>query len=158
MQYPGQILEERFLRPLGITAYRLAKSIGVQQTRISEIVRGKRAITADTAVRLGAFFGVPPKWFMDIQTRWDLNEQACSAEHIEQYEGRGRYWVRPTGAQWLGPVPSAKPITYDVDPEFRKQLKARAALGSKKRRRRVVAVEYEHGMKAIVGEDEREAT
>ena len=55
--HPGEILQEEFMKPMGITAYRLSKEIGVQQTRISLILKEKRSITADTAIRLGKFFG-----------------------------------------------------------------------------------------------------
>ncbi len=84
MKHPGEYLKESFLDPLGITPYRLGKSIGVLQTRISQIVHGKRGITPDTAVRLGAFFGVPPRWFMDLQVRYELAQTASRAEGIEQ--------------------------------------------------------------------------
>jgi len=70
--YPGEILLEDFLKPLKITPYRLAKSIGVQQRRIGEIIAGKRAITADTALRLARFFGTDAQSWMNLQTHYDL--------------------------------------------------------------------------------------
>jgi len=149
VDHPGKTLKERFLDPLGITPYRLAKSIGVRQTRISQIIRGKRAITADTAVRLGAFFGVPPRWFIDLQGRYDLAQSASSADGIEQHPGR--YWVRPNGAQRLGPVPAAKPTTHRVEPGLRKRIRAQAALTPERLRRDLISVEYDDGTKAIVG-------
>lgn len=60
--HPGEILDEEFLNPLGITPYRLAKDIKVQQTRISEIMKGERGITADTAIRLGLYFNTTPQF------------------------------------------------------------------------------------------------
>ncbi|MEZ4630521.1 MAG: HigA family addiction module antitoxin [Deinococcales bacterium] len=72
--HPGEILQEEFLEPLGITQYQLAKAISVPQIRISEIVRGKRAITADTALRLGRFFSLEPQFWMNLQTRYDLEK------------------------------------------------------------------------------------
>lgn len=69
---PGEILMEEFLLPLGVTQYRLAKSIGVPQRRIGEIVAGKRAITADTAARFGAFFGMEAEFWLNLQTHYDL--------------------------------------------------------------------------------------
>ena len=90
MKHPGLYFKERFLDPLGITPYRLAKSIGVHQTRISQILHGKRSITPDTAVRLGAFFGVPSRWFMDLQSNYDLAQVESSAEGIERFQGRQR--------------------------------------------------------------------
>jgi antitoxin HigA-1 len=70
--HPGEILMEDFLKPMGITQYRLAKSIGVPQRRIGEIVHGKRAITADTALRLGLFFGTDAQSWMNLQAHYDL--------------------------------------------------------------------------------------
>jgi len=70
--HPGEILLEDFLKPLKITQYRLAKSIKVPQRRIGEIVAGKRAITADTALRLALFFGTDAQSWMNLQTHYDL--------------------------------------------------------------------------------------
>ena len=70
--HPGEILLEDFLTPLGITQYRLAKSIGVPQRRIGEIVAGKRAITADTALRLSRFFGTDAQSWVNLQAHYDL--------------------------------------------------------------------------------------
>jgi addiction module HigA family antidote len=69
---PGEILLEDFLKPLGITQYRLAKSIGVSQRRIGQIVAGKRSITADTALRLARFFGTDAQSWMNLQAYYDL--------------------------------------------------------------------------------------
>lgn len=68
---PGEILLEEFLKPMGITQYRLAKEIGVPPQRIGEIVAGRRAITADTALRLGVFFGTDAQSWINLQTRYD---------------------------------------------------------------------------------------
>lgn len=70
--HPGEILLEDFLKPMGITQYRLAKSIRVSQRRIGEIVAGKRAITADTALRLAIFFQTDAQSWMNLQTHYDL--------------------------------------------------------------------------------------
>jgi addiction module HigA family antidote len=70
--HPGEILMKEFLKPLGISQYRLAKGISVAPRRINEIVHGKRAITADTALRLGRFFGMSPHFWLNLQTRYDL--------------------------------------------------------------------------------------
>jgi addiction module HigA family antidote len=78
--HPGEILIEDFLKPLGITQYRLAKSIGVSQRRIGEIVAGKRAITADTALRLAKFLGTDAQSWMNLQTQYDL---IVSSQKIE---------------------------------------------------------------------------
>ncbi len=63
---------EEFLKPMGISQYRLAKDITVPPRRINEIVQGKRSITADTALRLGKFFGIPAQFWLNLQTRFDL--------------------------------------------------------------------------------------
>ncbi len=70
--HPGEILLEEFLRPMGISQYRLAKDISVTQHRISEITQGKRAVTADTALRLGRYFGMEPQFWLNLQARYDL--------------------------------------------------------------------------------------
>ena len=69
---PGEILAEEFMKPLGLSQNRLARDIDVPVGRISEIVRGKRAITADTALRLGKYFGVSPELWLNLQTDFDL--------------------------------------------------------------------------------------
>ncbi len=71
--HPGEILLEDFLKPLEITRYRLAKSIGVPQRRVDEICAGKRAITADTALRLARFFGTDAQSWMNLQSAYDLD-------------------------------------------------------------------------------------
>jgi addiction module HigA family antidote len=70
--HPGEILLEEFLRPIGISQYRLAKDISVPQRRISEITQGKRSITADTALRLGRYFGMEAQFWLNLQSRYDL--------------------------------------------------------------------------------------
>jgi antitoxin HigA-1 len=70
--HPGKILLEEFLKPMRISQYRLAKDISVPPRRINEIVHGKRSITADTALRLGKFFGISPQFWLNLQTRYDL--------------------------------------------------------------------------------------
>lgn len=70
--HPGEVLLEEFLKPLGISQYRLAKDISVPPRRINEIVHGKRTITADTALRLSHYFGTSERFWMNLQTRYDL--------------------------------------------------------------------------------------
>ncbi|HMV41401.1 MAG TPA: HigA family addiction module antitoxin [Leptospiraceae bacterium] len=69
--HPGEILEEEFLMPLEITAYRLAKETAIPQTRISQIIKGKRSITADTAIRFSKFFGTTPQFWLGLQNDYD---------------------------------------------------------------------------------------
>src|SRR5437762_1837922 len=70
--HPGEILLQEFLQPLGISQYRLAKDVSVPPRRINEIVRGQRAITADTALRLARYFRTTDRFWLNLQTRYDL--------------------------------------------------------------------------------------
>jgi antitoxin HigA-1 len=72
---PGEILAEEFLKPKGITQYRLATDIGVPPRRINEIIKGQRAITADTALRLGRYFGMAAEFWLNLQGHYDLEQQ-----------------------------------------------------------------------------------
>lgn len=73
--HPGEVLLEEFLRPLGISQYRLAKGVAVPPRRINEIVRRQRAITADTALRLARYFQTTERFWLNLQTRYDLEVQ-----------------------------------------------------------------------------------
>ena len=79
--HPGEILLEEFLNPLEISQYRLAKEISVPARRINEIVLGKRAITPDTALRLSLFFGLSERFWMNLQTRYDLEMEKDRLEN-----------------------------------------------------------------------------
>jgi len=79
--HPGEVLREEFLIPLQISQYRLANAIGVTEARISAICRGKRAITADTALRLSAFFGTTPGFWLGLQADYDT--EAVSAKLLD---------------------------------------------------------------------------
>ncbi len=72
--HPGEILKEEFLDPMGISVYRLSKETGMSQTRLSQIIKGNRGITAETAVKLGKFFGVAPEFWMNLQSLYDIEE------------------------------------------------------------------------------------
>lgn len=74
--HPGEILKEDFMIPMGISQYLLAKDIGVDPRRINAIIHGKRAITADTALRLGRYFRIEPEFWMNLQTHYDLEVQS----------------------------------------------------------------------------------
>jgi antitoxin HigA-1 len=73
--HPGEVLMEEFLKPMGISQYRLAKDISVPPRRINEIVHGDRCITADTALRLGRYFGVSPQFWLNLQSHFDLAQE-----------------------------------------------------------------------------------
>lgn len=87
--HPGEILQEEFLIPLNITSYRLAKETRIPQTRISEIIKGNRRITADTALRLSQFFGNTAKFWLGLQDDFDIEnemlEKQDEFEHIKRF-------------------------------------------------------------------------
>ncbi len=87
--HPGEILKEEFLIPLEISAYRLSKDIGIPQTRISEIVKGNRRITADTALRFSKYFGNSAKFWLGLQDDFDIEEEQnnrrAELKAIKQY-------------------------------------------------------------------------
>ncbi len=76
--HPGEVLSEEFLVPFNITAYKLAKDIGIPQTRVSEIIKGNRKITADTALRLSKYFGNSAKFWLGLQDDFDIEEQIAA--------------------------------------------------------------------------------
>jgi addiction module HigA family antidote len=78
--HPGEILSEDFLKPMGLSAYRLSKGANIDQTRISEIIRGKRSVTADTALRLARFFGNSPEFWLNLQAHYDLEQKKREME------------------------------------------------------------------------------
>jgi addiction module HigA family antidote len=78
--HPGEILLHDFMEPLGLSQYALAKAIGVAPMRVSQIVRGKRALTADTALRLSRYFGTRPDWWLGFQSHYDLEMAADKLE------------------------------------------------------------------------------
>ncbi|REK05656.1 MAG: addiction module antidote protein, HigA family [Bacteroidetes bacterium] len=73
--HPGEVLLEEFLIPMEITAYKLSKDLGIPQTRVSEIIKGNRRITADTALRLSKYFGNSPKFWLGLQDDYDIEEE-----------------------------------------------------------------------------------
>ncbi len=87
--HPGEILEEEFLKPLGISAYRLAKETKIPATRISQIIKGNRRVTADTALRFGKFFGNSAEFWLGIQVEYDLRKEKAEIgsvlEEIKEY-------------------------------------------------------------------------
>ncbi|RXP46079.1 addiction module antidote protein, HigA family [Lutibacter sp. HS1-25] len=80
--HPGEVLFYEFLEPLEITAYRLSKDLNIPQTRISEIIKGNRRITADTALRLGKYFGNSAKFWLGIQDDFDIEQE----REIKEFE------------------------------------------------------------------------
>jgi addiction module HigA family antidote len=102
--HPGEILEEDFLKPLALTEYRLAKGLRVPARRINEIVHGKRAVTADTALRLARFFRNSPRFWLNLQSSYDLEvvadrlgaKLARDVEVLKRAGGESHHGRRPT--------------------------------------------------------------
>jgi antitoxin HigA-1 len=90
--HSGEILLEDFLKPMGISRYRLAKALGVPPQRIHDLVHGRRAMTADTALRLARYFAMEAQFWMNLQTRYDLEVAS------DQLAGRLEREVQPRGA------------------------------------------------------------
>ncbi len=85
--HPGEILKHNFMEPYGITGYRLAKVLGIDQTRLSQIIRGKRAISIDTAMRLGKYFRISPEFWLNAQNRYEIESiDPKLSKEIEQIE------------------------------------------------------------------------
>lgn len=82
--HPGEVLRDEFLSPMNVSAYRLAKEINVPETRISEIIHGKRAVTADTAIRFAKFFGTTAEFWLTLQNLYDLEEEENN--HASEFE------------------------------------------------------------------------
>lgn len=89
--HPGEILQEEFLLPLGLSAYKLSKDVGIPQTRVSEIIKGNRRVTADTALRLSKYFGNSAKFWLGLQDDFDIEEEeqlkSKELESIGHYQG-----------------------------------------------------------------------
>ena len=88
--HPGEVLLYEFLQPLGITAYRLSKDLRIPQTRVSEIIKGNRRITSDTALRLSKYFGNSAKFWLGLQDDYDIeeehNQKETDLEQIKKFE------------------------------------------------------------------------
>ncbi len=87
--HPGEILEKDFLEPMSLSAYALAKAIGVDQTRISQLIKGKRKVSADTALRLSKYFNMSAEFWLNAQSQYDLGEEKKRNEEydtIKPYE------------------------------------------------------------------------
>ena len=87
--HPGEILSEEFLIPLNISAYRLAKDVGIPQTRVSEILKGNRRITADTALRLSKYFGNSAGFWLGLQNDYDIEEEL--QQNIDDFNAIRKY-------------------------------------------------------------------
>lgn len=84
----GEILQEEFLEPMNVTAYRLAKEVHIPQSRISDILNGKRGITADTAMRFAIYFGTTPQFWLNIQNQYDLDMLKVTGKIVDMSDIR----------------------------------------------------------------------
>ena len=154
MDHPGTVLKRDFLDPLGISPWALSKGIGVHVSRITRIIQGERPITLNTAVRLGLFFNVPARWWLDLQTEYELaNSELANdlVDVVQPYDRLHEVVVTPSGARPLSrPAPSAKPQTK-VSTALLERLKKRA---SKTQPDEATAtaehVTYDNGFQALV--------
>jgi addiction module HigA family antidote len=85
---PGEILQEEFLEPMNVTAYRLAKEVHIPQSRISDILNGKRGITADTAMRFAMYFGTTPQFWLNLQNQYDLDMLKVTGKIVDMSDIR----------------------------------------------------------------------
>ena len=155
-QHPGTILKARFLDPLEITPYRLAKCLGVHLTRISRIIRGERAVTPDTAARLGRFFGVPAEWWLEMQSAFDLQTdvdlEAVNSE-VQPFDRPPNCAIGRTGvrlfsrSEGTGDAVVAVGVSDALVEKLRRQVELDGKIGN----RRTHMVDYGNGYRAIVG-------
>jgi len=155
-QHPGLLLQERFLDPLCITPHRLARAIGVRVRRVSELTRGLRALTPDMAHRLGLFFGVPARWWLEMQARFDAHDPERLEELrpiVVPYEGIDKVLVTPTGIVRLEQHPPNKCelAGVRVTEEFSARLRSQAELADRHLDRQPMLVTYEDGTVALTG-------
>ena len=82
--HPGEVLRDEFLAPMGLSVYALAQALKVSRARLNDLVRGRRAVTTDTALRLGRYFGTTPDFWINLQVRYELDASAALRERIER--------------------------------------------------------------------------
>ena len=157
--HPGQVLQESFLEPLGLSAYQVAKAIGVHVSRVSLLVQGRRALTADTATRLGLYFGVPAKWWMDLQAEYELDDpERLSALHsvVQPLERPPGVAIGPSGVRRFHVEHSEPEVeTSAVSESLLDRLRAQVQSGGGRESRRIQhrEVDLGSGYRALVGSD-----
>ncbi len=82
--HPGEVLRDEFLAPMGLSVYALAQALKVSRARLNDLVRGRRAVTTDTALRLGRYFGTTPDFWINLQVRYELDASAALRAQIER--------------------------------------------------------------------------
>ena len=154
--HPGQILKEKFLDPLGISMYRLSQAIGVHVSRISQLVQGKRSVSPDTAMRLGLYFGVPARWWMDMQTSYDLDNQAQLAsltELVVPLERPAGVAFGPSGVRRFQVVHDTKQQSTEskVDDRLLELLMSQTSHSPKATEREVEVKDFGNGYSGVAG-------
>jgi len=155
-QHPGIVLKLRFLDPLGITGRQLAQALAVSSRSVSELLTGRRALSPDMAMRLGLFFDVPPRWWLELQARFEADDPARLAELrsvVRPFAGLAEVLVTPAGIRRLEPEPApAGPSRVRVSPGLLSRLRAQARQGPPRARRQPRVVYHEDGTLALTGE------
>ena len=156
IKHPGKILKTKFLDPLGITPYRLAKSLGIHVRRISELVKGNRSITPDTAMRLSLYFNVPVRWWLEMQARFDSENESRMKELrkiVKPYPKLEEVIVTPNGIRHLrkSEHQSNQSDRMIIGTEILKKLKAQALISEHKTERKTKVVVYKDGSRALIG-------
>lgn len=147
--HPGEYLDRRFLEPLGMSASDLSRAVGIPRSRVSEILSGKRGITADTALRLGRYFRMEPEFWMSLQALWDLSR--CAEPTIVPADTTS-FLVGPAGAQRLPEQRSERVTCVRMSSDLLARLRAAAAQTPEDEKRELKHVQYEDGQHAWVSE------
>lgn len=154
IKHPGRVLFEDFMTPLEITANRLAKNTGVNRSTIGRLIAGEQRLTPEMAARLGAYFGVPPRWWWSMQAEFDDAELAARPElrdDVIPWEADPDLLLTPTGVLHLGAAGVAERERPSSIP--RAALKAISqGSDSKPDLRQVRVVRYDNGSLALVGD------
>lgn len=160
IEHPGKILKVKFLDPLGITPYQLAKGIGVHVRRISEIIKGNRSITPDTAIRLSLFFNTPARWWLEMQGRFDCGNLSRINELrmiVKPYPKLNEVFITPKGVHHLkvDGCQQKHVETMVVSKEILSRLKAQVLVNKPNTdpdaERETKVVVYKDGSQALLG-------
>lgn len=151
-KHPGQSLHEDFMKPLEISANQLAKNLGLNRSTVGRLIAGRQRLTPEMAARLGAYFGVPARWWLLMQAEFDAGE---IAKHTELREGvtpldvSPNILLTPTGVLVLDAPEVAQP---EPPPSISREALERLPQGSLPERRKVRVIRYENGSVALVGD------
>lgn len=154
-EHPGIVLAMRFLQPLGIEGPALARALGVRRRRIAQLLQGRGRITPDLAQRLGLYFGVPARWWLDLQAVFDADDPERIARLrsvVRALPDRDRYFITPAGVQVLAQSSRpAKAQDLTLDPDFVERLRAQVAHNPPRQEREPVVVYLEDGRPMLTG-------